>query len=217
MKLKDRYTIKPISYKDAMNLVVNNHYLHRKCPCSQAFGLFEKTETNLDLFNKERLVGCVIYGTPSSSSLRKGVCGVEESFNVIELTRLWIEDGTPKNTESYLIGNTLKLVDKEIIVSYAEIEQGHLGVVYQATNWLYTGLSAKRTNWVIEGVDKHCQTIADKYTSKELKDKYGDKFKSVNRPRKHRYLFINANRRRKKELLNKLKYKLKPYPKNNKL
>ena len=54
MSLKDKYTIKPISYKDAMNLVVNNHYLHRKCPCSQAFGLFEKTETNLDLFNKER-------------------------------------------------------------------------------------------------------------------------------------------------------------------
>jgi hypothetical protein len=214
MGLKDKYTIKPISYKDAMDLVVNNHYLHRKCPCSQAFGLFEKTEVNSDLFSKERIVGCVVYGTPSSSSLRKGICGVEESFNVIELTRLWIEDCTPKNAESYLIGNTLKLVSKEIIVSYAEIQQGHLGVVYQATNWLYTGLSAKRTNWVIEGVDKHCQTIADKYTSKELKAKYGDKFKSIDRPRKHRYLFINANRRRKKELLSKLKYELKPYPKN---
>ena len=154
-----------------------------------------------------------LYGTPSSSSLRKGICGVDESFNVIELTRLWIEDDTPKNTESFLIGNTLRLVEKEIIVSYAEIQQGHLGVVYQATNWLYTGLSAKRTNWVIEGVNKHCQTIADKYTSKELKAKYGDKFKSVDRPRKHRYLFINSNRRRKKELLSKLKYELKPYPK----
>ena len=123
-------------------------------------------------------------------------CGIEESFNVLALTRLWIEDSTPKNTESYLIGNTIKLVNKEVIVSYAEIQQGHIGIVYQATNWKYTGLSAKRTNWVIEGIDKHCQTIADKYTSKELSDLYGDKFKKVPRPRKHRYVYFNANKRR---------------------
>jgi len=213
MGLKDRYNIKPISYKLAMETVVENHYLHRKCPCSQAFGLYEHSEANTSLFDNERLVGVVVYGTPSSSSLRKGICGVEESFNVAELTRLWIEDGTPKNTESYLIGNTLKLVDKEIIVSYAEIQQGHLGIVYQATNWLYTGLSAKRTNWTIEGIDKHCQTIADKYTAKEIREKYGDKFKLVDRPRKHRYVYFNADKRRKRELLKKLKYKIEPYPK----
>ncbi len=214
MGLKERYSIKPISYKLAMETVVKNHYLHRKCPCSQAFGLFENSGTNTDLFTNERLAGVVVYGTPSSSSLRKGICGVEESFNVAELTRLWIEDETPKNTESYLIGNTLKLVNKEIIVSYAEIQQGHLGIVYQATNWLYTGLSAKRTNWTIEGIDKHCQTIADKYTAKEIRDKYGDKFKLVDRPRKHRYVYLNADKRRKRELLKKLKYKIEPYPKS---
>jgi hypothetical protein len=213
MKLKERYKIKVISYKLAMELVVKHHYLHRKCPCSQAFGLFEYCENNNDLFSKERIVGCVIYGTPSSSPLRKGLCGIEESFNVIELTRLWIEDNTPKNTESFLIGNTIKLVNKEIVVSYAEIQQGHLGIVYQATNWIYTGLSAKRTNWTIEGVDKHCQTIADKYTANEIREKYGDKFKLVDRPRKHRYVYFNASKKRKKELLNKLKYKIEPYPK----
>ena len=213
MKLRDRYTIKRINYSDAMDLVVKNHYLHRRCPCSQAFGLFEHSKTNTDLFNNERIVGVVIYGTPSSAPLRKGICGIEESFNVIELTRLWIEDETPKNTESFLIGNTLKLVNKEIIVSYAEIQQGHLGIVYQATNWIYTGLSAKRTNWTIEGIDKHCQTIADKYTSKELKEKYGDKFKIVPRPRKHRYVYFNCSKTRKRQLLNKLKYKVMPYPK----
>jgi len=213
MGLKERYSIKPISYKLAMETVVKNHYLHRKCPCSQAFGLYEQSETNTNLFDSERLVGVIVYGTPSSASLRKGICGADESFNVAELTRLWIEDGTPKNTESYLIGNTLKLVEKEIIVSYAEIQQGHLGIVYQATNWLYTGLSAKRTNWTIEGVDKHCQTIADKYTAKEIREKYGDRFKLVDRPRKHRYVYLNSGKKRKRKLLKKLKYKIQPYPK----
>ena len=60
MTIKERYKIKPISYELAMELVVKNHYLHRKCPCSQAFGLFEKTENKTDLFNSERIVGCVV-------------------------------------------------------------------------------------------------------------------------------------------------------------
>jgi len=114
-----------------------------------------------------------------------------------------------------LIGNTIPLVDKEIIVSYAEIQQGHLGVVYQATNWIYTGLSAKRTNWTIEGIDKHCQTIADKYTSVEIREKYGSKFSLVDRPRKHRYVYFNCSKTRKRQLLKKLKYKIEAYPKNN--
>jgi len=214
MGLKNKYSIKPISCKVAAGLVIKNHYLHRKPPCSHAFGLFEQTEVESDLFNNERIVGCIIYGTPSSAPLRSGICGEDEKFNVLELTRLWVEDGTPKNTESYLIGNTLRLVKKEIIVSYAEIQQGHLGIVYQASNWIYTGLSAKRTNWTIDGIDKHCQTIADKYTVKELREKYGDRFKLVDRPRKHRYVYFNATKKRKCELLNKLKYEIKPYPKN---
>ena len=153
-------------------------------------------------------------GTPSSSSLRKGIAGVENVNNVIELTRLWVDDSVPKNGESYLIGNTLKHCGKEIVVSYADTEQNHLGIVYQATNWLYSGLSAKRTNWTIEGVDKHCQTIADKYTAKEIRELYGDRFSLQPRSRKHRYIYINADKRRKKELIAQLKYKLEAYPKN---
>lgn len=208
MGIKDTYYIQPISYKIAMDIVVSNHYLHRKAPCSFAFGMFEKQTNNI--------VGVVVYGTPSSAPLRRGVCGDDEAKNVIELTRLWIQDGTPKNSESFLIGNTIKLIDKEIIVSYAEIQQGHTGTVYQATNWIYTGLSAKRTNYTIKGVNLHCQTIADKYTSRELREKFGDNFSLQDRPRKHRYIFINANKKRKKQLLAKLKYKILPYPKTNK-
>ena len=204
--IKDNYYIQQITYNLAMKIVVEKHYLHRKCPCSFAFGLFE--------FDTNNIVGVVTYGTPSSAPLRRGVCGLDEQFNVIELTRLWVDDKVGKNAESFLIGNTIRDVDKEIIVSYAEIQQGHLGVVYQATNWIYTGLSAKRTNWTVNGLDKHCQTIADKYTAKELREKYGHKFTLVQRPRKHRYVYFNAKRKRKKELLRKLKYPILQYPKH---
>lgn len=203
---KTLFYIDKIDYKTAMDLVVKNHYLHRKAPCSFAFGLFCK--------ESDGILGVITYGTPSSAPLRRGICGEDEKDNVIELTRLWVKDGTPKNTESFLIGNTLSKVDKEIVVSYAEIQQGHVGIVYQATNWIYTGLSAKRTNWTIEGINKHCQTIADKYTASELREKYGEKFKLVDRPRKHRYVYFNCKVRRRKELLSKLRYEVLPYPKN---
>lgn len=205
MSLKDTYTIRQIGYKEAMDMVVKYHYLHRKAPCSFAFGLFEK-ET-------EVMTGVVTYGTPSSAPLRSGICGPDERFNVIELTRLFIHEGTPKNTESFLIGNTIKLLDKEIVVSFAEAQMGHRGVVYQASNFIYTGLSAKRSNWSISGVDKHCQTIADKYSSAEIREKYGDRFSLVDKPRKHRYVYFNATKRRRVQLMSMLRYPVTPYPK----
>ena len=197
------YKVFPISNKLAQEVVIKNHYLHRKAPCSFAFGLFLE----------EQLFGAILYGTPSSAPLRRGIAGLENAENVIELTRLWVHDSVPKNGESYLIGHTLKLLNKEIVVSFADTSQGHLGIVYQATNWLYTGLSAKRTNWTIQGVDKHCQTIADKYTSKELREKFGERFSLQPRPRKHRYIYLRASGKRREELLQKLRYPIFPYPK----
>jgi hypothetical protein len=197
------YTIKPIAYAEAMAIVVREHYLHRRAPCSIAFGLFYDCA----------LVGVVVYGTPSSAPLRRGLAGDAFANDVIELTRLWCAPSVPRNGESFLIGNTVRRAGKPIVVSYADASQGHVGYVYQATNWLYTGLSAKRTNWTIEGVNLHCQTIADKYTSAELRAQYGDKFTLQPRPRKHRYVFINAKGAARRRIIAALKYPVMPYPK----
>jgi hypothetical protein len=201
----ENYHIRQIDYATAMDVVVREHYLHRKAPCSVAFGLFLGDE----------LKGVVCYGTPSSAPLRSGIAGPQHAKNVAELTRLWVCDSVPRNGESFLIGRTVGRAGKEIIVSFAEIEQGHVGTVYQATNWIYTGLSAKRTNWTIDGMDKHCQTLADKYTSEQIRAEYGDRFSLKPRPRKHRYVFINAKGRRRAELVKALRYLPAPYPKAN--
>jgi len=207
-KLKSIFFIEQISYKLAMDVVINNHYLHRKAPCSKAFGLFCR--------RCSKLVGVVVYGVSCSSTLLNGICGKDESKNIYELTRLWIKDGTPKNSESFLIGNTLKMLDKEIIVSFAEIQQGHNGVVYQASNFFYCGLSSKFKDPKVRGLEhQHHATYANRMTMQLVKDKYGDEnVYYVDRPRKHRYVFINAKGKRKKELIGKLLYKILPYPKS---
>ncbi len=207
---KNRYRIEPIDKKVAMELVVKNHYLHRKAPCLKAFGLID-VETN-------KIVGCVIYGIPASRSVQIGICGREEADNVIELTRLWVDDSVGRNAESYLVGNTIPMINKEIIISYADASKNHIGYVYQATNWIYTGLSDKHVKWIVEGVnDKHSRHMFDKYGGVErAKRILGDKMIRTERPRKHRYIYFNCSKRRKKELLAKLKYPILPYPKADK-
>ena len=207
MGIKDDYHVERIQYKLAMEIVIANHYLHRRAPCSLAFAMIH-TQTN-------EIVGVVTYGVSASSTLLKGICGDDEKQNVYELTRLWISDDVPKNGESFLIGNTLKLLDKEIVVSFADSSQQHLGVVYQATNFIYTGLSAKFKDPKVKGLEnQHHATYANGLTNKQVIEKYGkDNVTFVERARKHRYIFINANKWRKKELLQKLRYQILPYPK----
>ena len=206
MALSDDYYIERITYKMAMEIVVANHYLHRKAPCSIAFGLFDK-DTHL-------CYGVVTYGVSASSTLLKGICGEEQASNVYELTRLWVDDSVPKNGESFLIGNTIKQLDKEIIVSYADSSQEHLGIVYQATNFIYTGLSSKFKDPKIKGLEhQHHATYANGLTNQEVIEKFGDLVYWVDRPRKHRYVYFNATKKKKKELLSLLRYKVLPYPK----
>ena len=211
MGLREQYDIEKISYEVAMDIVVANHYLHRKCPVSQAFGLVDKRD--------RRVVGVVTYGVSPSSTLLKGICGPEEMYNVYELNRLWVEDSVPKNGESYLVGNTMKLLDREIIVSFADTSQGHVGYIYQASNFIYTGLSAKFKDPKVKGREnQHHATYANGLTKQQVIDKFGaENVYFVERPRKHRYIFFNCSKTRRKELLKKLRYKVIEYPKTQRL
>jgi hypothetical protein len=167
------------------------------------------------------LTGVVTYGTPSSSSLREGICGATFVNQVLELNRLCLVENRP-NEASMLVSLSLKKLPQfRIIVSYADTAQKHLGVVYQATNFYYTGLSAKRTDWVVDGMEHlHGQTIADMTRGKTdraqiMRDTFGDKFRLEPRSRKHRYVTFTGSKGQKKLLLSNLQYPILPYPKEN--
>ena len=208
-KFNDLFKIEEIPYRTAMDIIIEKHYLHRRCPCSIAFGLINK-ET-------EEIKGVVTYGIPPSSTLLKGICGEDEMHNVYELNRLWVSDDVPANGESFLIGNTLKRLDKEIIVSFADTSQNHVGYVYQATNFLYCGLSKKFKDPKVKGMEHmHHATYAHGMTMAQVIEKYGaENVYYAERPRKHRYIYFNCGKYRKKQLMRKLRYKVLPYPKKN--
>jgi hypothetical protein len=111
------------------------------------------------------------------------------------------------------------LPKNKIIVSFADISQGHRGMVYQACNFIYCGLSAKRSDWKVKGKEHlHGQTIADEFRgiknrAQAMRNKYGDDFYLSPRPRKHRYIYIIGSKPFKAKAKSSLKYKVEPYPK----
>jgi|TARA_R110000796_G_C14383138_1_gene415473 hypothetical protein len=198
----ENYSVNKITYEETKPFILHIHYAKRMPSISFAYGLFFKNE----------LVGVVCYGSPPSQSLCKGIAGEEYKGKVLELNRLVLKYNI-KNEASYLVGNSFKLLPKpKIVVSYADTSQNHTGYIYQATNFIYTGLSDKRTEWRMKDSNKHSKTICEKYSLDERKNN-PDKFYVIDRPRKHRYIYIIGNKKDKKNILNKLKYPIFQYPK----
>jgi len=188
--------------------ILGIHYAKRWPSISYAFGLFDDGE----------LIGVVTYGTPPSAPLKRGIAGDEYKHQVLELNRLCLKYNR-KNEASMLVGRSLKNLPECIVVSYADTEQGHKGYVYQACNFLYCGLSAKRTDWKVKGKEHlHGQTIADEFRGVKdraaaMREKYGSDFYLHPRPRKHRYLYLVGSKKFKKIVKAKIKYNFKEYPK----
>ena len=182
------------------------HYAKRIPSISFSFGLYSHSD----------LIGIITYGSPPSSSLCVGICGEKFKHHVIELNRLCLIKNN-KNNASYLVGNSLKLLpNPKIVVSYADTSMNHTGYIYQATNFIYTGLSDKRTEWRIKNSNMHSKTICEKYTLEERKNNM-EKFEVVDRPRKHRYIYFVGDKKQKRELFSHLKYEVSPYPKTESL
>lgn len=205
MCLKEKYQIKEIKRNLANKIQVKHHYLHKESICAQAFGLFDD----------DKIIGVALYGTPSSHWTAK-ICGVNNKKNVIELQRLWIQNDTPKNAESYFIAGTMKFIKKEIIVSFADPECQHLGVIYQALNWLFTGRSARKGGVIaVKNMDIHNHALYSQYTVQEMRDKFGaDNVYYKDYLTKFRYVQFNCDKRKRRELMNSLIYEIQAYPKD---
>lgn len=181
----------PIKPEEAVPWILKKHYAKRLPSISYAFGLYDQND----------LIGIVTYGMPASNSLCEGVCGLENKHLVIELNRLCLQKNN-KNEASFLVSNSIKLLPKPmVIVSYADTAQGHIGYVYQATNFIFTGTTKERTD-MFAGEGKHSRHAADPTIRQ---------FRSA----KHRYIYIHGNKYQKKNLKNALKYKQEPYPKGD--
>lgn len=85
--------------------------------------------------------GVALFGTGASPQIGKQYNLAQGQ--VIEFVRMAL-NGKQKDSVSKIMSISLRLLYKKnplvkLIVSYADQEQGHLGIIYQASNWYYLG------------------------------------------------------------------------------
>ena len=194
VSIKDKYIVRSVNAEDTKEWLLYKHYAARMPNIIYAFGLYK-----CDL-----LVGVITYGNMASPAPCVGVCGLKYRSIVIELNRLCINDGEDLNAASFFVSSTLKLIQgPKIIISYADTSKNHIGYIYQATNFLYTGLSAKRTD-----PDHETNNIHNRNSFiKGLPQK--------ERPRKHRYIYFIGTKKEKLLMRAALNYDIEPYPKGD--
>lgn len=201
MSIKDLYTIIEIPPYLTHEWLLNKHYLHRLPSIQNAFGIYDSDKV---------LQGVCTFGMPASNDLCECICGEQYKSLVIELNRVVINDNLPKNMVSYFIGHAMKLLPKpSIIVSYSDTSMGHHGYIYQALNFIYTGLSEPNKDKVIIGMEG----IHSRHNYDNGMGKFEFTYKE--RPRKHRYVYFECDKRTLRELQSNFKLPTLQYPKGD--
>ena len=115
----------------------------------------------------------------------------------LALTRLWLSDDLPKNSESRVLGVITRALTKstsvKFLVAYADPAEGvrHLGTIYQAAGWLYTGLSEAMPLYDIgDGVRRHSRSLSHAYGTHSVKHfkNHGIAVQVIPQQPKHRYI-----------------------------
>ena len=191
-----RKYVRRITYAETKPFILGIHYARRMPSISYAFGLFIDYE----------LIGVCTYGQPASPSLCKGLAGEKHRKDVLELNRLvLLPKHNGKNLASYLVGNSLRMLPNgTFVVSYADTAWSHVGYVYQATNWLYTGKTKART-------DKYSESGHSRHYSKT-------ETRRQPRSAKHRYIYLVGDKRTRRQMARDLNYPvITPYPKGDEI
>lgn len=116
------------------------------------------------------IIGAMIYGKVAMANVWKKYA--KKEIELIELKRLCCIDNTPKNTESYFIGHTLRWLKKNTIVktviSYADTTYSHEGTIYKASNFKHNGMTSPGKVIWYNGKRYHDKSIRTVY-NKRLK------------------------------------------------
>ena len=220
--------VREIDRKVAKKMIVEYHYSKQWTKCSIALGLYQLTGKQHTFFDEpeERLIGTICYGDPIG---RHSGASISESIPreaVFELVRLFVHDGYGNNIESYLIGEGFKWLKKnrkdiKALISYSDPQQGHVGTIYQATNWIYQGNRIRPNDswlfkWEEDGKWQHGRTIFPYYGTNDIekmRDLVDKDFWVKKELRKHRYVYLLGNKSDKRKALKNLKHPQLPYPK----
>jgi hypothetical protein len=191
--------VRHVDYATVKRVLADAHYI----------GKPGATSIRLGLFIDDRIAGVITYGTIPRPNAR-AICGPDHASSVLELTRLALYDWAPKNSESQLIGASFRMLltfrpATRVLISYADSRYGHVGTVYQATNWLFTGSSTGDVVYLTdEGKTLHPRTVG-------FSDLPPGRW--IPAGNKYRYVYFLGSSRNRRALRRELRWPVLPYPK----
>lgn len=224
-----KLSVRPISKSVAKDIVVNNHYSGIWTKVSYALGLYVEDNSHQFFESTDKLIGVATYGDPIGRHSGQSISPQLDRTEVLELTRLFVFDGYGCNIESWFVGQTFKWLREHAkhiraLISYSDPKVGHLGTVYQSTNWIYQGNKVRPNDswsfkWSKDGEWHHSRSSFVKFGTnnpKKIQEMINKPFWIKKEPRKHRYVYI-LDKSKKSRILKTLKYPSLPYPKKSEL
>jgi hypothetical protein len=167
-------------------LIVRHHY-SGTLPAS--------TKTSFGVMLNGRLLGAMTFGVGPFYGYK--LVNEATPDDVVTLTRLWLSDELPKNSESKVLGIALRSLKRntslKFVLAYSDPAAGHLGTIYQATNWLYTGLSSAVPLYDIgDGTLHHSRSLAHQLGSHSIRylTSKGISVRTVPQSAKYRYIYF---------------------------
>lgn len=198
------FTIEKIDKATCDLWVTKKHYSRRAPVYWEGFGLI----------SGGMIQGVCVYGQPNPPVNKYAF--KDRDFRLYELTRLVIQT-TAKNAASILVGRSLQMLKAQpcAVVSYADTEQGHAGIIYQATNWLYTGATVSHDHaYLINGKRVHPMSLRDQGITNPKEWARANNIQTVKPAEKHRYFFLVGSKKERRVMLSKLAYPvISTYPK----
>ena len=193
-----------INKQIADEFVLKKHYSKRAPVFWAAFGLEENG----------LITGVAVYGQPSPPIQKHAF--KSRDFRLFELSRVVVQSKT-KNAASFLVGNSLQMLEPKpcAVISYADMEQNHCGIIYQATNWIYTGATKSHDKaYIVDGKRTHPMTLRDRGITNPTAWARENGIEMVSPAEKHRYFFFVGTKRDRKSMASKLVYPtIRAYPK----
>ena len=92
----------------------------------------------LAVYHDGQCVGGMLWGRPTAREY--------DQVRMLELTRMYLDDICPRNSESRCLALATKIIRKKFpevhtLISYSDPAYGHTGTIYRAAGWQFDGIT----------------------------------------------------------------------------